>query len=921
MILSPILAVTLESSIWFDFGGDFCVMGVWLYCESLLIFSTVSKLSKPNLVLRALTLLSVLLLACVVVLRMPISPVYHWTWNGTAPVFYPATELDPSFEVEFLAASLDGGEFLLRTSQGELMIQGWKLKQTAPFSASFSKGLRFALHSNLAVSLRADNKIEIWPSGRVISDVADDGLPWASVFVSPYVICAISEGGELGAWRSGGKPLLKMPDVSVPIVDLAVTRQDVFALHKDGGITAWDLRLGSPLDVPLPRRPIAALGRRSDDIIAVLDDGSVKRWSRRGDWMPLTGSENLVDIVEMKMSSRLFMAKKGDGSWVSSYQASAELIETIGKYGEIDQLEISNNWVFVRFKDGQWDCFRSGSGMAHAPKTIPKHAFVNIVEGRLKMFDLQGRLIDAVSGELPPLSSPPDTAPRASAVAAGRNHFYVLDEDGGFESYGSRASFFPPRLEEGIELRKIVAVLDQAIGITKENRLVRLGKNRYVRPNRRSQLESVRDVALGGFGGVVIHFDGSLTPLSWTDRKVPDDLGSVRTVLAGWSGRVAFTEDGQTVAWDEQQKKPVPAPTNLNDVVGGAGNAHHVFAIRKNGSVAKIGFRGGGELQEIEGLSNVVKVCCSYGTGLVLALTADGTLYEVDRFNEVRRCNVGSVRDICAGQKFFVILEKNGRLHTVGREFSPLTRPPSEQGFSLIAHGKDHLLGLADNGHLYAWGREVRPRWSNDSPYFRVPDDLGELRCIAAGDQVNVVGVRGGGLRAWGIPDSPVIQALPKDQSEFDQVALGGNHGLALKKNGQVIGWGIVGDEDVPQDMASVTQIACGREFCLALTASGNVFVWTKGRQMMIPKERFSSPVIEVHASSSDCVVLLQDGQALRWMNRLEDPILVSIPTPKRQPVASVVTSPFSSTMMFVYLVETLSVFDKIREFVTDGAR
>ena len=59
-------------------------------------------------------------------------------------------------------------------------------------------------------------------------------------------------------------------------------------------------------------------------------------------------------------------------------------------------------------------------------------------------------------------------------------------------------------------------------------------------------------------------------------------------------------------------------------------------------------------------------------------------------------------------------------------------------------------------------------------------------------------------------------------------LAAGGNHSLALRSDGTVVGWGDNGSDQgtVPTDLNGVVAIACGDYHSLALRNDGTVVAW-----------------------------------------------------------------------------------------------
>jgi hypothetical protein len=133
-------------------------------------------------------------------------------------------------------------------------------------------------------------------------------------------------------------------------------------------------------------------------------------------------------------------------------------------------------------------------------------------------------------------------------------------------------------------------------------------------------------------------------------------------------------------------------------------------------------------------------------------------------------------------------------------------------GVIAIAAGEEHSLALLSNHTVVAWG-------SNDFGQLGNGSTTGPESCPFGACSRTPVPVNG--------------------LSEVEAIAAGGNHSLALLKNGTVMAWGEntygeLGDgtttnSDVPvpvSNLRGVTKVAAGREHNLALLGEGSVMAW-----------------------------------------------------------------------------------------------
>ncbi|MBP2329594.1 hypothetical protein JOF56_009979 [Kibdelosporangium banguiense] len=121
-----------------------------------------------------------------------------------------------------------------------------------------------------------------------------------------------------------------------------------------------------------------------------------------------------------------------------------------------------------------------------------------------------------------------------------------------------------------------------------------------------------------------------------------------------------------------------------------------------------------------------------------------------------------------------------------------------------------------------------------------------------------------GSVKAWRDNSAGQVLVPPEAASGVVAIAAGGEHSLALKADGSVIGWGQV---LVPPEAASgVVAIAAGGEHSLALKADGSVIGWgyNDTRQVSVPPEA-ASGVVAIAAGDRHSLALKADGSVIGW--------------------------------------------------------
>lgn len=241
-------------------------------------------------------------------------------------------------------------------------------------------------------------------------------------------------------------------------------------------------------------------------------------------------------------------------------------------------------------------------------------------------------------------------------------------------------------------------------------------------------------------------------------------------------------------------------PTDLSNVVSIAQSGGSLWAIRRNGSVARW---GGDEDHEniVTGLSNITTIS-SAGYQSYLALRNDGTMLG------------------------FRLVDSTGIDPTTGLPIkegghSPL-QPVKVRGQVLsnvvaLASMGDTPLVLKNDGMVLRLGSQT-PGATPMEPALTQFDE-------------KTVAINMGGER-WQTPfhytsaDSVTIDG--RTLRSVAALAAGGGHALALKSNGTVVAWGNnnYGETVVPDNLSNVVAISAAEHLSLALKRDGTVTAW-----------------------------------------------------------------------------------------------
>lgn len=147
---------------------------------------------------------------------------------------------------------------------------------------------------------------------------------------------------------------------------------------------------------------------------------------------------------------------------------------------------------------------------------------------------------------------------------------------------------------------------------------------------------------------------------------------------------------------------------------------------------------------------------------------------------------------------------------------------------------------------------------------------LRNIVAVAAGRAHGLALRRDGHVVGWG--DNYYRQAMPPEG--LDQVvaiAAGEFHSLALRANGTVVAWGnnFQGQVNIPQDLNDVMAISAGQSHSLALRTNGTVVAWGHDfyGQISVPEDL--NEVTAIAAGNYHSLALKRDGSVVGWGSNL----------------------------------------------------
>jgi hypothetical protein len=170
-------------------------------------------------------------------------------------------------------------------------------------------------------------------------------------------------------------------------------------------------------------------------------------------------------------------------------------------------------------------------------------------------------------------------------------------------------------------------------------------------------------------------------------------------------------------------------------------------------------------------------------------------------------------------------------------------------------------FAFATNYHTrtVAWG-------SNVNGTTNVPAGLNAVLGVAAGGEHILAVRRDGTVAAWGLNDAGQT-SIPAGLAGVTAVAAGERHSLALRSDGTVVGWGLNADAQtsVPAGLNGVTAISAGGNHSLVLKADGTVVAWGQNTYGESTVPAGLGGVTAIAAGYHHSVALKADGTVVVW--------------------------------------------------------
>ncbi|WP_141003890.1 hypothetical protein [Nocardioides humi] len=186
------------------------------------------------------------------------------------------------------------------------------------------------------------------------------------------------------------------------------------------------------------------------------------------------------------------------------------------------------------------------------------------------------------------------------------------------------------------------------------------------------------------------------------------------------------------------------------------------------------------------------------------------------------------------------------------------------------AHADPGAVPEARSGHVEAWGNALAATATT------VPAELDDKQIISvsASNKGTAAVTADGDLFVWGDPSVVEVDAAPVGLTDVASVSLRLGGGVALKRDGSVVGWGENGI-DAPPTGLSAKAVSVNNQSAYAVTTDGTLVSWgtEHGPSNPAPPEGLTG-LVDVSAAAAVTAALDADGELHLWGLLADNPAL-----------------------------------------------
>lgn len=248
-----------------------------------------------------------------------------------------------------------------------------------------------------------------------------------------------------------------------------------------------------------------------------------------------------------------------------------------------------------------------------------------------------------------------------------------------------------------------------------------------------------------------------------------------------------------------------------------------------------------------------VLACSLSLPGKYVAATYVSWGVESARWQQIARNDV--YQAVALGGHHVLALARNGTLRAWGDNYYGQCNTPPADRLVAIAAGRYHSLALRYDGAVVVWGDNSKEQCLSPTALGFIAIGAGDWHCLAVQSD--------GSVLAWGCNDKG--QCNVPNSGKFTAVAGGHSHSLALSRDGTIVAWGSNGDGQCDAPVGNdFTAIAAGAFHNIALRSDGSIAAWGQNEfgQCNAPTGRDFTAIA---AGAFHSLALKADGTVVAW--------------------------------------------------------
>ncbi len=794
--------------------------------------------------------------------------------------------------------------------------------------ADMTNGIAISAGYYHSLALRSDGTVVGWGAGRPgtfgfphhgQATVPDNATNIVAIAAGGYHSLALRADGTLLAWGLNNEGQLNIPESATNVIAIAAGHGHNLVLKSNGTLVAWGNNLTGSTDIPAEATNIVAIAAAGWHCLAQRADGKILSWGRN-DLGQSTVPFGLSHAQKLAAGLLHSLALKEDGTvvgWGADNQRQTLVPPSLTWRGA---LSASWNHFLALRHDGSATDYGVEPDYSHP--AVPAYATNAVAIAAGGSFSLMLRPNGTVVGwgsSSHGQTTPPGMATNVVAVAAGDSHSLALRSDGTVVGWGynnaGQATGVPnttyPNSSTGLvqvaglTLSNVVAIAtgtdygaNHGLALRTDGSIVGWGRNDFGQTDTPASATNAVAIAAGVMHSMALRADGAV--VVWGDNRsgqtnVPPSVSNVVAIAAANYHNLALRADGTVIGWGGGYNYgQTNTPVTATNVVAIAAGGEYSLALRADGAVVGWGEFFDGHTPIPVGESNVIAVAA--GGSHSLALRADGSVLGWGGNSYAQATpppNATNAVAIAAGYSFSLALRADGTVVGWGYNGSgQISIPASATTVAAIAAGSGHSLGLRTNGTVVGWG-------SNGYGQATPPASASNVVAIAAGGNYSLALRADGRVIGWGFnlygqatgtptassPYSAAGMVIVAGQplSDIVAIAAGNDHGLALRADGSVVGWGYnnAGQTDTPAIATNVVAIVAGEFHSLALRADGSVVGWGRNFEGQTTIPPWATNVIAISGGNGHSLFLKATqtgwpvGDGTSFVSRAQIPVRV----------------------------------------------